>query len=94
MGRTEVTLDMSGLAKVMGSADVRALLDETAETITSVARASAPVESGTYKDSIHTEPETTNWGWARARVVADAPHAHLVEARTGNLARALGSVGG
>jgi hypothetical protein len=91
MARTRVTLDSSGVLDALSSAAVRAQLESIAHRVEAAAIASAPVKTGNYKNSIHVEDDTTDR--ARVRVVASAPHAHLVEARTGNLARALGSAG-
>ena len=68
-----------------------------AEKVATAARESAPVgETGDYRDGIHvqTDRRTAENDWAHAYVVADAPHSGFVEARTGNLARALNSVEG
>lgn len=91
MARTTVTLSTRGVQEILQSAGVRAHLASLARQVESAAIASAPVKTGNYKESIHVESATTDR--AVERVVASAPHAHLVEARTGNLARALGSVG-
>ena len=53
----------------------------------SAARASAPVASGEYAGSLHIKQDTTDR--AAVRVGSDVPHALVVEANTGNLARAL-----
>ena len=66
-----------------------------AEKVAAAARESAPVgETGDYKESIHvtSDKRTGETDWAHAYVVADAPHAGYVEARTGSLSRALNSV--
>jgi hypothetical protein len=92
MAKTRVTLESRGVLAALSSPGVRAELERIAQRVESAAIASAPVQTGNYKDSIHIESDDSDR--ARVRVVASAPHAHLVEARTGNLARALGSVGG
>lgn len=92
MGRAEVTLSSSGVRALLNDPGVRAAVAAEADRVFAAAVASAPVESGAYQASIHRESVTTDR--AVERVVADAPHAHLVEARTGNLARALGVAGG
>ena len=63
------------------------LTREGAEKIAAIARASAPVASGEYRDSIGVmrSPRGGRVVW---RVDADCDHALAVEARTGNLARA------
>jgi hypothetical protein len=92
MARTKVKLNSSGVDQVLSTAKTRAALRPIVEQVAAAARASAPVESGEYRDSITVESVTTDR--AVERVVARAPHALVVESRTGNLARALGSVGG
>ena len=70
-----------------------------AKKVADTARSTAPVgdsaTAGEYRDSIHVESDrrTGEGDWAHAYVVADAPHAGYVEARTGNLLRALNSAG-
>lgn len=65
-----------------------------AEKVADVARSTAPVgETHQYVDSIHVEVDkrTSEDDWAHARVVAGSDHAGIVNARTGNLTRALNS---
>lgn len=89
--RAKVVMNRAGVRTLLRSEEVRALLTPHAEQTAARARASAPVDTGAYRASIHVEHATTDR--AVERVVADAPHALLVEARTGNLARALGASG-
>lgn len=77
------------IQKILKGSEVRDALRQIAEDMASRARASAPVDSGEYRDSIHVETDETPTR-ARARVVASADHAAAVEAKTGNLKRALG----
>ena len=79
-------------AEILKSDEVRAVVTERAERVLAAAQASAPVASGTYRASLHVEQDTTSR--AVARVVADVPYAMVVEAATGNLARALDAAGG
>lgn len=74
-----------GLAK---SARVRAIVVDAAEEVAAGARAAAPVDTGAYRDSIHVEVEETPHR-VLARVVASDEKSMIIEARTGNLARAL-----
>ena len=92
MARTKIVLVSSEVEAMLKSAGVRAVLVGPADRVEAAAKASAPVASGAYRDSIHRESATTDR--AVELVVADAAHARVVESRTGNLARALGSVGG
>jgi len=94
MTTVKIKLNRKALNDFMGSGVVRATLKTPADRIASAARAGAPVASGSYRDSIGVEDSETGIGWAREYVVARTPHSHVVESRTGNLARALGSAGG
>lgn len=91
MPRPRIVLNSAGVRELLRDPGVRAELARHADRVEQAAKTSAPVESGEYRDSIHRESGTTDR--AVERVVADAPHALLVESRTGNLARALGSSG-
>lgn len=71
------------------SAAVRALVTDAADTVRDIARADAPVRTGTYRDSIHVQVDQTRQGVV-ATVVADVRYAMFVESRDGTLSRALG----
>jgi Bacteriophage HK97-gp10, putative tail-component len=86
--QTRVDINHAGMAALLKSDPVRALIRDEAEKVADRARSSAPVASGDYRDSIRVESATTDR--AVERVIATAPHSHIVEAKTGNLARALG----
>lgn len=92
MSRPRVVLNRGGMRELLNDPGVRAELARRMDAVAQAATASAPVESGVYRDSIRRQSVTTDR--AVERVVADAPHALLVEARTGTLARALNSAGG
>jgi len=70
------------------SAKVTALIERKAQAVAERARASAPVDTGAYRDGI-----TVRIKRARTRnvalVVAEDPKSMLIESETGNLARAL-----
>lgn len=70
-----------------GQHGVERVLDGLAHECEQRAKASAPVDSGAYRDSIHIE--TVHTDRMVKRVVADVPYAMAVEADTGNLARSL-----
>lgn len=89
----KVRLNSAGVAAMLGSAGTSAMLAARAEAALSAARASAPVKSGAYRDSLDVQVDTSG-DRARARVVASAPHAMVVEASRGVLARALDAAGG
>lgn len=92
MPRARVRLYHPGMREMLRSSGVAAVLTGKAEQSAAAARASAPVESGTYRDSIRVETDDTG-GRARARVVADVDYAMTVEANTGNLLRSLDAAG-
>lgn len=82
----------SPFEELLKSSEVRALVRDRAERVLSAAQSGAPVETGTYQASLRIEDVTTDR--AVARVVASVDYAHVVEANTGNLARALDAAGG
>lgn len=92
MASPRVKLDSRGVREILTSAGVRADLRSRGERVASAARASAPVKTGNYRDRIDVWDATTDR--AVVRVGSRAPHAHLVEARTGTMARALNAAGG
>lgn len=89
-----IKLNRGGIRDVLGSDGVRAEVTRRAERVAAAARSAAPVASGEYRGSIRVEQATTGGYRAVARVVAGAPHAGVVEANTGNLARSLDAAGG
>lgn len=92
MARPKVVLDSGGVLGLLKDPGVATFLVEVAEKVAEVARETAPIKAGNYVESIGVVVVDTDR--KVARMVATAPHAHLVEARTGNLAKALGSAGG
>ena len=81
-------LNSRGIQDILdGGQGVEAELDAVAERFAANARASAPVESGDYRDSIHVETDHTDR--MVKRVVADVPYAMVVEANTGNMVRSM-----
>jgi hypothetical protein len=89
MARVRIDLNRAGLIEILKSSEVEAALMSVAEAAASMARASAPVSSGEYQMSISAFTEMHN-DRVVAHVSSDAPHAMIIEARTGNLRRALG----
>lgn len=87
MARTRVKLNSRGIQQLLKSGGVRADLTARAQRVLAAAEASAPVVSGAYRDGLAIVQDTTDR--AVVRVAGTAPHSHLVEANTGNLARAL-----
>lgn len=92
MGKAKVELNSAGVRALLNDGGVRAELARRADAVEAAALASAPVVTGAYRESIQRVSATTDR--AVERVVADAPHALGVEARTGNLARAMNAAGG
>lgn len=80
--------DFGSLASILRGAPVVAVLHAHAAEIADRAKSAAPVATGEYRDSIHVIDTETDR--AVSRVIATAPHALIVEARTGNLKRAIG----
>lgn len=77
--------------ELLVSAPVAKLVDDGAQKVANVARATAPVDSGDYKRGIRVGSKR------QKRVVglvqATDEKSMIIEARTGNLVRALRSVG-
>lgn len=88
MADAKIVLDAKGVAELLKSAQVRAPLHEIAQSKAGSARASAPRDTGDYAESIRVESDTTDR--AVERVVAHDWKSTIVEAKTGNLKRALG----
>ncbi|MDR2722988.1 MAG: HK97 gp10 family phage protein [Cellulomonadaceae bacterium] len=93
MGKKDfyVDLDNAGVRSVLNNPETRKLLKTAADNAAAAARASAPVVTGTYRDSIKSHVGTSKDGTrAIGRVSASAPHAAKVEAKHGVLHRAIG----
>lgn len=74
--------------ELLRSAPVRAVVDEATERVANKARSTAPVgDTGDYKDGITTGSKLQKR--YIGLVQATDPKSMIVEARTGNLARAL-----
>lgn len=92
MAKVRVEPNGAGMRALLRDPGVRAELTRRAERVLAAAKESAPVDTGEYRDSLHVIEDTTDR--AAVRVGSDAPHGLLVEAKTGNLARALDAAGG
>lgn len=93
---TKITLDHRGIGALLKSDGVRAELTKRAERVLAQAKSTAPYdESNTtgphYRDGLHIEQDTTDR--AAVRIKGGTDHDWIVEARTGNLARALDAAG-
>jgi hypothetical protein len=87
-GQTEVNFNSAFFDDIMKSAGVEKLTTEIAETGLAIAQANAPVDTRAYRDKLHIEVKDTRWRKV-IRVVGTDPKTLLIEAKTGNLARAL-----
>lgn len=85
------TFDDAAMDALTRSPGVVAAVMGVAEQIAAQARASAPVDSGDYRSSIKTGVKFQER--AVGLVYSDDPKAMLIEARTGNLARAAKKAG-
>lgn len=88
MARPKIKLNSGQMARLLKSDQLRPPLRAVAQAAAARARASAPVDTGEYRNSIRVESDTTDR--AVERVVAHDDKATVIEARTGNLKRALG----
>lgn len=70
-----------------GRHGVDALLEREAQERLARAKASAPVKTGAYRDSLHVQ--TVHTDRMVKRIVSDVDYALALEANTGNLARSL-----
>lgn len=91
---SRVRVISAGARELLNSSEVRAELLRRAERVLNAATADAVnyQVTGNYYRSIGIEQATTDRAVVRVR--ATAPHAHLVEAKHGTLARALDAAGG
>lgn len=87
MATGNVKLNHSGVAALLKSAAIRAVLEAPARAALARMQASAPVKSGAYRGSLRIWDDTTDR--AVKRVGSDLDYAAAVEANTGNMARSL-----
>lgn len=92
MAKTRIKPNSGGIKDVLTSSAMQAAVQEAADEIASRAKASAPVDSGEYRNSIDTEAGAST-DRAVVYVVAGAEHSLVVEAKTGNLLRAASGGG-
>jgi hypothetical protein len=91
MARSNVDLNDDFFDELGFAPGVVDLVDRAADQVERRAVASAPVATGEYRDGIHQEEHSTEHRYVK-RVVAGSDKSMGVEARTGNLARALRGV--
>lgn len=70
-----------------GDHGVEQLLEAAGNRVLAAAKATAPVKTGAYRNSLHLTTEHTDR--MVVRVGSDLPYAPMVQARHGNLSRAL-----
>ncbi len=90
MAKAKVRIKPDGIAEILKSGEMESFVMGIATRVAAAATASAPVRSGAYKASISAE-SVQHPTRVVGRVVARDPGAVGIEARTGNLARALDS---
>lgn len=90
VSKAKVTMHSGAVSDLLSSEGVRSALAGPAATVLAAAKAGAPVASGTYQESLAITHATTDR--AVERVGSAVSYALVVESKTGNLARALGSV--
>lgn len=89
----KIKLNHSEIQQLLnGGQGVDAMLRAKAERVLSSAVGSAPVDTGAYRAGLHIEETHTDR--LVVRVAGSTDHDWIVEARTGNLARALDAAGG
>ena len=93
MANLKVKLNSPGMVEMMKSEKVAAELHRIAERAAAAARASAPVKTGAYLAGIEVVDEVHK-DRVVSRVYAKDSKSILVEANSGNLARALDAAGG
>lgn len=89
MSKVQVELNGKGVSEMLNASWLEKVLLSHAENGAARARNSAPVDTGDYKSSIFVVADATDR--VVARIGSRARHGMIVEAMTGNLARALGS---
>ena len=94
MAKVKITLNHRGMAEILTCPGVTADVTARANRVLATAKASAPVDTGAYRDNLHVEVDQTSGPRVRARVMGGTDHDWIVEARTGNLRRALEAAGG
>lgn len=87
MARSKVKLNHAGMAQLLKSDQVRAMLTPRAERVLAAAQADPHDDTGDYEAGLHIEQATTDR--AVVRVVSGDWKGHILEARYGILSRAL-----
>lgn len=90
-GRVRVQINDKGVRELLQSQGVRGELERRAQNVLDSAKATAPVDTGEHRDSLHLEHDTTDR--AAVVVVADSDHSLLAEIQTGHMGAALDAAG-
>ncbi|MGV9181814.1 hypothetical protein [Arcanobacterium canis] len=88
----QIKFDPGFAESILRSPGIKSLINAKANAALHAAQASAPVDSGTYKKSIKISTRHSKHRDV-AVIESDDKGALAIEARTGNLARALRSAG-
>lgn len=91
-GQTSVEFNDAYFDQILNSAAVEQLTKTVAEKAATVARSTAPVDTGSYRDQIRVLVRQSKHRKVY-RVVGHDPKTLLIESKTGNLARALKAAG-
>jgi len=92
MAGAKVEFDQGFFDGLMRSAGIQSLQQAAAQRVLAAAQASAPMKTGAYKRGLRIAKAEHKYRTTYL-VEGTAPHTLLVEAKTGNLARALKSAG-
>lgn len=87
-----VKLVSQGMRELLNAPGVTRDLERRGRSILAAATATAPVDTGAYRDGL--TMWTAHTDRTVVRIGSSARHSPLVEAMTGNLARALDAAGG
>lgn len=90
-GQTRIDFNDAFFSQIMRSAKVKAMCRQKAQQALAVAKATAPVDTGAYRDGL-TVDAVEHAHRTTYMVVGHDPKTLLVESQTGNLARALKAV--
>ncbi len=88
----KVRLHHAGMAQLLRGPGVTRELERRGTAVLAAARASAPVDTGAYRDGLSMWTAVTDR--TTVRIGSRDWKGHIIEAQTGNLSRALDAAGG
>lgn len=88
MTQARIEVNRAGIGRILNSTEVRAMLRDRVKAVAGTARATAPVESGEYRDSIEAVVEQHK-DRPVGRAYARSDHSTAVESIHRTLGRAL-----